>query len=125
MRILADENIPRGVVAALLAVGHEVTWAVDIGRRAPDTEHLSTALRDNLAILSEDADFARLATQATKEGFDAPAVILVRLHGMARDSKIDRTVKAIEEIGAQPSLGTVHVIEPTRLRRRLLRRDFL
>ena len=125
MRILADENIPRGVVAALLAVGHEVTWAVDIGRRAADAEHLATALSGNMAILSEDADFARLATEATRQGLEAPRVILVRLHGMARDSRIDRTVKAIEEIGNQPSRGSVHVIEPTRLRKRLLRRDFL
>jgi len=125
MRILADENIPRGVVVALRAIGHEVTWAVDIGRRAPDSEHLATALNDNLAILSEDADFARLASAATREGLDSPAVILVRLHGMTRDSKINRIVKAIEEIGGQPGRGSIHVIEPTRLRQRLLRRDFL
>src|SRR5262245_8670093 len=125
MRILADENIPRGVVAALLTVGHAVTWAVEVGRRAPDAEHLATALSDNLAILSEDADFARLATEATRSGLDAPAVILVRLHGMTRHSKIDRIVQAIGEIGDQPSRGSVHVIEPTRLRRRLLRRDFM
>jgi predicted nuclease of predicted toxin-antitoxin system len=125
MRILADENIPRGVVAALRAIGHEVIWAVDIGRRAPDSEHLATALNDNLAILSEDADFARLASEATKEGLNAPAVVLIRLHGMSRNSKIDRTVRAIEEIGDQPSRDSVHVIEPTRLRKRLLRRDFL
>src|SRR5262245_14719018 len=124
MRILADENIPRGVVAALLAVGHEATWVVDIARRAPDSERLGTALHNNSAGVSADADVPRLAAEATKGGVDAPAVILVRLHGMTRKSKIDRTVRAIEEIGDQPSRGSVHVIEPARVRKKLLRRDF-
>ena len=101
-----------------------MTWAVDVARRAPDAEHLSVALRDGLAILTEDADFARLARESASRDAAPPAVILVRLHGMARASKADRIIGAVAEIGGQPNLGTVHVVEPSRLRKRLLRRDF-
>jgi hypothetical protein len=85
---------------------------------------LATALREGLAILTEDAAFARLASESAKGKASPPAVIPVRRHGRARASKVDRIVGAVGEIGGQPALGSVHVVEPSRLRKRLLRRDF-
>ena len=117
MRILVDENVPRKAVEALRTDGHDVVWAVEVGRRAPDTEHIARAAADGLAILTEDTDFARLVSEG---GANAPALLLVRLHGMPRDLRKDRIAEAVREIGGQPSPGSVHVIEPGRIRARLL-----
>ena len=117
VRVLADENISRKAVAALRADGHHVVWAVEAGRRTPDVQHVAKALADGLVILTEDMDFARLVSGG---GANAPALLLVRLHGMTRDLRTDRITEAIREIGDHPPPGSVHVIEPDRIRARLL-----
>jgi len=95
-----------------------------MGRRAPDTVHMATALNDGLAILTEDTDFAKLVAEAARQGDEAPAVMLIGLHGMGRRRRVERIMRAVEEIGSQPDSGSIHVIEATRIRTRLLRRDF-
>jgi len=115
VRILADENIPRSVVEALRADGHDVHWVAEVSRRAPDAQHIATAASGHLAILTEDADFARLVTDG---GTAAPALILVRLHGMSRKARTQRIARAMKQIGAQPRAGSIHVIEHTRVRKR-------
>ena len=67
MRILADENISRGVIVALRVAGHDVVWAVETGRRAPDRVHMASANSNGRAILTEDTDFAKLAHEAEME----------------------------------------------------------
>jgi predicted nuclease of predicted toxin-antitoxin system len=116
VRILADENIPRKAVEALRADGHHVVSAAEVSRRAPDVQHIARAAADGLVILTEDMDFARLVNVG---GAKAPALLLVRLHGMPRDLRKDRIAQAVREIGGQPSPGSVHVIEPSRIRARL------
>jgi predicted nuclease of predicted toxin-antitoxin system len=116
VRILADENIPRKAIEALRTDGHYVVSAAEVSRRAPDVQHIAKAAADDLVILTEDMDFARLVGVA---GGNAPALLLVRLHGMPRDLRVDRIARAVREIGAQPSPGSVHVIEPSRIRARL------
>jgi predicted nuclease of predicted toxin-antitoxin system len=115
VRILGDENIARSVVDELRAAGHHVVWVVEQNRRAPDIQHIATALTGGLAILTEDIDFARLVTE---RGSSAPALLLVRLHGLSRQARAERIARAVDAIGAQPSLGSVHVIEARRTRRR-------
>jgi predicted nuclease of predicted toxin-antitoxin system len=116
VRIPADENIPRKAVGALRADGHHVVWAAEVSRRAPDVQHIATAAADGLAILTEDMDFARLVSEG---GSNAPALLLLRLHGMPRALRKDRIAQAVREIGGQPSLGSIRVIEPTRIGARL------
>lgn len=116
MRILADENISRNVAEELRADGHDVVWAVEVSRRASDVQHVARAAADRLAILTQDMDFARLASGG---GAGAPALLLARLHGVPRDRRKDRIAQAVRELGGQPPLGSVHVIEPGRIRARL------
>jgi predicted nuclease of predicted toxin-antitoxin system len=116
VRILADENIPHKVVEALRADGHNVVAAAELSRRAPDVQHVARATADDPVILTEDMDFARLASAG---GTTAPALLLVRLHGMSRDRRKDRIVQAVREIGGQPPRDWVHVVEPNRIGARL------
>jgi predicted nuclease of predicted toxin-antitoxin system len=116
VRILADENIPRSVVDKLRADGHDVHWVTETSRRAPEVQHVATALADERAILTEDADFAGLVIDG---GAAAPALVLVRLHGMSRKARTERIARAFEQIRGQPAPGSIHVIEHSRIRRKL------
>lgn len=59
--LLADEHVKRVYVLELRANGYAVTW-VDGGYEpgTPDSDHLERSATDDLVIVSNDADFARL-----------------------------------------------------------------
>jgi predicted nuclease of predicted toxin-antitoxin system len=73
MRILADENIPKGMIAALREAGHEVAAIAEIQPQASDTQVLATAVDQGLVLLTFDADFGRMIFA---EGYRAPPGII-------------------------------------------------
>ena len=76
MRILADENISRGVVQALIEAGHDTVAIADVSPAAPDDNVLDMAVREERVLLTFDSDFGRMIFA---EGFAAPrAVIYLR-----------------------------------------------
>src|SRR4051812_35302186 len=60
-RMLANENVPGDVVAALLADGHDVTWMRDVGPGSPDDQVPALAFAENRIVLTFDKDFGELA----------------------------------------------------------------
>jgi predicted nuclease of predicted toxin-antitoxin system len=73
MRLIADENIPAGMVAALRAAGHEVVAVAKVAPRASDEEVLAAAVAKGLVLLTLDADFGRMIFA---EGYRAPPGII-------------------------------------------------
>lgn len=59
MRFLIDANLPRSAIGTLLARGHHVEFARDIGlAAAPDAQIAEHARQTGAAILTRDLDFA-------------------------------------------------------------------
>ena len=62
--LFADENVDRGLVNALRALGHDVIAAHDVGRanqQIPDTDQLAYAVSVGRAVLTNNRwDFHRL-----------------------------------------------------------------
>lgn len=61
VRFLANENIPRSLVAHLRTLGVEVVTVVEIGfQGASDETVLQAAVERGLSILTQDLDFGRI-----------------------------------------------------------------
>lgn len=58
MRILADENVARSVVEALIGSGHDVSWIAERAPGSADTEVLQIALAEKYFLLTHDKEFA-------------------------------------------------------------------
>lgn len=57
MKILADENIEKPVVAKLSAEGHQVLHVSEIAPSITDVAVLRLANQENAVVLTEDKDF--------------------------------------------------------------------
>ena len=73
MRLLADENIPRGMIAALREAGHDVSAIAEIAPQSSDEQVLAAAVAQGLVLLTFDADFGRMIFA---EGYRAPPGII-------------------------------------------------
>ena len=59
MRFLVDANLPRSLVGTLIAAGHEVEFARDVGLASASDEHIAAHARETQAVLiTRDLDFA-------------------------------------------------------------------
>ncbi len=77
MRILADENIGRGVIRALRAVGYDVLSVLESKPGLSDTEVLSMAQAQERVVITQDKDFGELAVRG---GLPARSgIVLLRL----------------------------------------------
>lgn len=75
-RLLANENVPAAVIAALRAGGHDVAAMQEDGAGFPDELVLARALTEGRVLLTFDKDFGELAF---RQGLTAtPGVILLR-----------------------------------------------
>ncbi|MBI3824981.1 MAG: DUF5615 family PIN-like protein [Candidatus Rokubacteria bacterium] len=61
MRLLADENIPGDVVAALRLAGHDVAWIRIDQPGSADRDVLARAQEESRILLTFDKDFGELA----------------------------------------------------------------
>ena len=77
MRLLADENAPGPVVAALRGRGHDVFWAKESLPGANDAVILEVGQREQRVVVASDTDFGELAFRS---GLPASCgVVLIRL----------------------------------------------
>jgi hypothetical protein len=68
VRLLANENIPRAAVAALIAAGHDVAWVRQAAPGMPDPEVLAMAEREKRILVTFDNDFGELTAAADCRG---------------------------------------------------------
>jgi predicted nuclease of predicted toxin-antitoxin system len=76
MDILADENLPRVVVEALRAAGHDVVWVREQFPGATDNDVMNYAQIQGRVLMTFDKDFGNLAFRSVER--DLPGVILFR-----------------------------------------------
>lgn len=114
MRLLIDENVSPIVGQALRIAGHDVIAAADICPGAPDDDVVAPATAEGRVLVSEDKDFGNLAFQ---QGLRPPGLVLVRLPGRLPAEKAARLVGALK---GEKADDCILVIEPRRIRRRLL-----
>jgi predicted nuclease of predicted toxin-antitoxin system len=60
-RLLADQNVPGAVVAALRQQGHDVAWILEDAPGSPDPDVLERAQREMRVVVTFDKDFGELA----------------------------------------------------------------
>jgi predicted nuclease of predicted toxin-antitoxin system len=119
MRILADENVTRTVIAGLRAKGHEVLSVKESLRGEKDDAILARAQAEKRIVLTHDKDFGELAFRI---GLPAECgVILLRLSGTNPDADNQRAPDAIESRTDWD--GHISVITEERIRVRSLPTD--
>lgn len=119
MRILADENFPGPVIAALRAIGHDVLAVAEACRGANDETVLDRARQDHRILLTFDKDFGELAFRL---GLPADSgVILFRLSGAGAEADNRRIITALEL--REEWTGTFSVITDELVRMRPLPGD--
>jgi len=92
MRLLADENMPLSLIEGLRSRGHDVAWALEIMRGAPDPDILDRACRENRLLLTQDKGFSELAF---RRRLPSPCgIVLFRLGLCEPDAALARMLEA-------------------------------
>ncbi len=112
MKLFADENVARAIVAQLRARGHDVLYASEELAGAPDTDWLSRADSEGRLILTSDKDFGDLIF---RDGLTSHGVILTRLGDLPLAERLARLGRAWGTVEANPT-GKFIVITPTKVR---------
>lgn len=116
MRLLADENIARQIVARLRSDGHDVLYVKEGAQGSADVDVLATAVRESAVLLTDDQDFGDLVMFQRRS---ALGVILVRLEGVAPDERA-QTVSDVIRRHAAELAGSFTVIKRSAVRIRKL-----
>jgi len=77
MKLLANENIPIGLVNELRNLGYDILRVDEVRKGMKDQEVLDFSLKESRIIITFDKDFGELAV---KEKRKATGVILLRMH---------------------------------------------
>jgi Domain of unknown function (DUF5615) len=116
MLLLADENFPGPAVTALAEAGYDLAWIRTVDPRAKDPAVLARAVREKRVLLTFDKDFGDLAWN-----YGLPAncgIVLFRLP-IPRRALIGPVIVALFSQRSDWA-GYFSVIEPARIRRRML-----
>ncbi len=114
MRLVADECVPRQVVAQLRAEGHEVGYILEDSPSVPDETVLERAVARGLPVLTEDTDFGELVFQ---RGRGESGIILLRLHGLSAEAKAAMVATVVRDY-ADVIPSSFIVVSPGRVRAR-------
>jgi predicted nuclease of predicted toxin-antitoxin system len=116
VRLLADENVPGPVVAALRGRGADVFWARESLPGADDAAVLDFAQRERRVVVTLDTDFGELAFRS---GLSASCgVVLIRLDWTNPEADNQTVVAAL--VSRDDWSGIFAVVERDRLRIRPL-----
>ena len=85
MKLLADENIERPIVAWLREKGHDVLWAPEAHASESDHALLDLARHENRLILTYDLHFGDILF---RDRILCDGVILLRCKGLGRQQRI-------------------------------------
>lgn len=116
MRILADENVPRPIVAWLRGRGHDVLYAAESRAKSPDADLLAEAEAQGYVVLTEDKDFGDLVYRDRR---NSHGVILLRMEDLPAAQRLARLRAAWAEIESHLP-GNFLVVTRSRLRMRPL-----
>ena len=116
MRFLADENIPRDLIAALRDGGNDVVSAKESFRAAPDRELLAFAGAEQRVIVTQDKDFGELAFRHRLPA--SSGVVLFRLEGKPRDEAVAHMLRVLT--GRSDWAGRFAVVTGRSIRTRTL-----
>jgi predicted nuclease of predicted toxin-antitoxin system len=87
MRILADENVPRTIVAWLRGEGHDVLYAAESRAQTPDADLLTEAEAQGYIVLTQDKDFGELVYRDRR---NSHGVILLRMENLPASQRLAR-----------------------------------
>jgi predicted nuclease of predicted toxin-antitoxin system len=114
MRLLADENCDRLIIAALRDAGFDVSSVREQWPSIGDDKVFSLATAEGRVLLTNDQGFGLMAERS---GPKPPAVVLLRLDPLLPSTRIKVVVDAFVTLGQQ-MLGHFYVIEPHQSRGR-------
>jgi len=109
MRLLADENLPKPIVEALRAEGHDVLWARPDLAGTSDVALLERAESEARIVLTLDKDFWQIAVQR-RTPLGQSGVVLLRVHP-ATSENLAPLVRAFCEADAAWS-GHISIVTP-------------
>jgi predicted nuclease of predicted toxin-antitoxin system len=112
MRILADENVARNVVAWLRAGGNDVLFAAEEQPGAADTSWAGRAEQEQRVILTSDKDFGELVF---RDGLTSHGIVLLRLDHLTVSEILARLQGVWSVVEANPS-GRFVVITESKVR---------
>lgn len=116
MRILANENFPRGAVEALRLAEHDVVWIRTESPGIADEEVLARAMAEQRVLFTFDKDFGELAYRV---GLPSECgVVLFRIRMDSPDQVAERVVNLIAT--RTDWVGHFSVIDDTKIRIRAL-----
>jgi predicted nuclease of predicted toxin-antitoxin system len=112
MRLLANENIPAPLIAALRELGYDVASVLEASPGLEDPQILASAVAESRILLTCDTDFGELAFRHRLPA--QSGVILLRLPTDSLDTFIRAAVAAIQSRSDWSNLFSV--VEPGRVR---------
>ena len=117
MRILANENFPRGAVEALRSRGHDVFWARTDCPGSLDSQLIARAASEGRILVTFDKDVGELAF---RQGLSSPAgLILFRVKAPSAAHVAQLALIVLE--GRDDWAGHFSVVEEDRVRMTPLR----
>jgi len=118
VKFLVDMPLSPGLARWLATQGHDAVHASALGLdRAPDTEILVHAARDNRAVVTADLDYPRLLALAEAA---CPGLILFRGGDWSETDLIARMQQLLDKLSESDIARSILVIERGRVRRRRL-----
>lgn len=118
MRFLVDESLASRVAALLADAGHD---AIHVGDRdllgASDETVLATAHQEDRVVVTADTDFGTLLALSPPP---QPSVILLRRPGRRAEQRARAVLEAVNAVGGALDEGALAVVEPARVRVRML-----
>ena len=99
MNILADESVDRQVVDRLRAEGHDVVYIAEIEPSVSDDVVFDRANEKSALLLTTDKDFGEIVYQ--KGRLISDGIVLIRLSGLAPETKASIVVEAVKLRGAE------------------------
>lgn len=96
MRLLADENIERGMVKTLRSKGHDIKAISEISPRASDEEVLAIARKERRLLLTRDKDFGDMVHRQFKL---SSGVLLIRFSGLNLKSQERLLLAVLKQYG--------------------------
>ena len=94
MKLLADESIESGIVAALRRVGHEVVDIKELSPGIEDSEVLSIAEESKTILVTNDKDFGELVH---RDKLVSSGIILLRFGHAPMTERIGHLKEALAE----------------------------